>query len=445
MDMETIIKNTTIYVGEEFNRLDNIDILIEGDTIKRIGKKINSKNAQEINGKDFFITPGFVNAHFHPSQQLNRALGVGLSHDQQMDLLHASDKIKKPSDKYWLSYIAVLEGLKAGTTCFYSVGSEIDTQVKIYNNLGIRAACTLILKDIEAKEKKSNVRAQSFKTKEILERAENLYKKYNGDLVGVYFGAVNVRYCSDELILGMQKLAEKYNVYFHMHAAEGDEYVNKVKERTGHRPIEHLYKIKALNHRVSLAHMTKLTKQEIDYLAETGTHVVHCPRANSYVAVGVCPIKELLDAGINIALGSDAAINNNSNEVRGDARAAFDKIADKHEKADLIDYKTLFRMLTINGAKAMGLEREIGTIEEGKKADLVLWSKNDLPFIPGFNYLADIIFTESCRAHTIFINGKKILENYKITQMDEEELKIKARNISKRYYKLFEKEVSKHL
>ena len=282
-------------------------------------------------------------------------------------------------------------------------------------------------------------------TDELLKTSEERHIKYHSDLVRVHFGAVNVRYASDKLILGMQALAEKYNVYFHMHAAEGNVYVEKVKERTGHRPVEHLHKIGALNRRVSLAHMTKLNKQEIEYLAKAGAHVVHCPRANSYVAVGICPVKELLDAGVNVALGSDAAINNNSNEVRGEARAAFDKIADKYERADIIDYLSLFRMLTINGAKAMGLEDKIGTIEVGKKADLVLWSKNDLPFIPGFNHLADLIFTESCRAHTVFINGKKILENYTLATMDEEKLKKEAKKIATKYYDAFKEKVSHHL
>jgi 5-methylthioadenosine/S-adenosylhomocysteine deaminase len=370
---------------------------------------------------------------------------VGISHDKQMDLLHASDKIKKPEDRYWLSYIAVLEGLKAGTTCFYSVGSEIDTQIKIYNKMGVRAACTLFPKDIEATEKHEAVRAQIWETEERLKTAEQLHKKFHSDLVRVHFGVVNVRYASDNLILGMKRLARKYDVYFHMHAAEGNEYVRKCKERTGHTPIEHLYKIGALDKRVSIAHATKLTKKEIEYLAKTHASIVHCPRANSYVAVGICPVRELLEARVNVALGSDAAINNNSNEVRGDAHAAFDKIADKYEKADIIDYLTLFKMLTINGAKAMGLENKIGTIEQGKNADLVLWSKDDLPFIPGFNLLADLIFTDSCRAHTVIINGEIVLKDYKSIKIDEREIKEKARSIANRYYNLFQKYVSKHL
>jgi len=445
--MKTLIKNTTAFVGKNFDRYDNIDLLIEGTIIRKVDKQINISGVDEIvDGKGFFVTPGFVNAHFHPSQQLNRALGVGLSHDQQMDLLHASDRIKKPDDKYWLSYMAVLEALIAGTTCFYSVGSEIKTQIRVYNKLGIRAACTLIPKDIEANEKNELVKAKTWDSDERVMTAEKLHKEYHSDLVRIHFGVANVRYASDNLILGMLRLAEKYDVYFHMHAAEGDTYVQKVKERTGHRPVEHLYKISALNPRVSLAHMTRLTQAEITYLAETGAHVVHCPRANSYVGVGVCPVKKLLDAGVNVALGSDAAINNNSNRVLGDAYAAYDKLADRYERADIIDYITLFKMLTINGAKAMGLEEQIGTIEEGKKADLVLWSKNDYPFIPGFNLLADLVFAgDGCRAHTVFINGKKVLENYKSTMIDEEEYKHKAKEIAERYYSLFKKHISQHL
>lgn len=434
-----------MFTGENFERRDGVDILIEGSYIKKIGKNLKYKKAKVFDGKDFFVTPGFVNAHFHPSQQLNRALGIGISHDKQMDLLHATDKIKKDSDRFWLSYISVLEGLKAGTTCFYSVGSEIETQIKVYNDMGVRAACTLLPKDIVAEEKREIVRAQAWETQERIDTAEKLHKRYHSDLVRVHFGVVNLRYASDELVKGMLRLAEKYDTYFHMHAAEGDIYVEKVKERTGHTPIEHLHKIGALNHRMSFAHATKLTDEEIKYIAKAKASVVHCPRANSYVATGICPVKELLDAGVNVALGSDAAINNNSNEVRGEAHAAYDKLVDRFGKADIIDYITLFKMLTINGARAMGLEKQIGTIKEGKKADLVLWRRDDLPFIPGFDYLADLIFTDSCRAHTILINGKAVLKNYKATLIDEEKIKKKALEISRRYYKAFEQYVKKHI
>ncbi len=444
---EKLIKNTTVYVGEDFERRDNVDIYIVGNEIKEIGKnlEVKLKDIETIDGTDFFVTPGFVNAHFHPTQQLNRALGVGFSHDQQMDLLHATDKMKKSSDKQIMSYLAVLEGLKSGTTCFYSVGSDIEFQMKPYKEIGIRAACTLTPKDIEAVSKGEKVKAKVWDTQERIDLAESLHKKYHSDLIRVHFGVVNVRYASDKLILGMQELAEKYDVYFHMHASEGDIYVAKVKERTGDTPVEHLHKIGALNKRVSLAHMTKLTKEEIGYLAKSGSHVVHCPRANSYVSVGVCPVIDLINAGVNVCLGSDAAINNNSNEVRGEAHAAFDKISDKYGKADMIDYKTLFKMLTLNGAKAMGLDEKIGTIEEGKKADLVMWSKNDTPFIPGFNHLADLIFTEGGNAHTVLINGDVVLKNYESTRFNEKDLVKKAREISERYYKAFKEEVHEHL
>ena len=156
-------------------------------------------------------------------------------------------------------------------------------------------------------------------------------------------------------------------------------------------------------------------------------------------------VVDLMNAGINVCLGSDAAINNNSNEVRGEVSAAFNKISDKYGKANMIDHRELFRMLTLNGAKAMGLENEIGTIEEGKNADLVLWSKNDTPFIPGFNYLADLIFTEGGNAHTVLINGDIVLQNYKSVKVDEIELVKKARKVSDRYHKAFNDEVAGHL
>jgi 5-methylthioadenosine/S-adenosylhomocysteine deaminase len=164
--MKTLIRNTTAYLGENFDRHDNIDILIEKNKITRIGKRIQTNNVKIVDGKDFFVTPGFINAHFHPTQQLNRALGVGLSHDEQMDLLHATDKIKRPSDKYWMSYIAILEGLKAGTTCFQFVGSEIESQIPVFEKLGVRGVGVLIPKDLTAKTKKKEVRAKKWDTNE---------------------------------------------------------------------------------------------------------------------------------------------------------------------------------------------------------------------------------------------------------------------------------------
>ncbi len=440
-----LILQTTAYRGPDFIREDQVDILIDQGRIVAIDRGIRAPNAKQIDGRDFFVTPGFVNAHFHPSQQQNRALGVGLDHAKQMDLLHATSKIKDDEDKYWFSLLAIIEGLKCGTTCFYSVGSDIAAQVQCYQELGVRAACTMIPKDIEATEKNAPLRANVWATEERLRVAEELHQKYHGELIRIHFGACNVRYASDRLILGMQALAEKYNVGYHMHAAEGQSYVDSVLLRTGHRSVEHLHRIGALSPRVSLAHATKLTAEEIGYIAQSGTHIVHCPRANAYVAVGTCPVKELLDAGVNIALGSDAAINNNSNEVRGEAHAVFNNLAARYEQSDSVHYLTLFRMLTENGTRAIGIASDVGVIETGKKADVVLWSKNDIPFIPGHNYLADLIFADSCRAHTILVDGRIVFENYRPMFVNELEIIRRTREASERYHEIFRANVSEHL
>lgn len=429
------ISNAVIYAGDGLQRLDNADLVWEDGEITAIGQgAAQSCTGGIVDGSSYFITPGFINAHFHPTQQLNRALGVGLSHDVQMDLLHATDRVKEPEDKLWLSQVAVLEALKAGTTCFYAVGSEIDTAATVFNRLKIRAACTLIPKDIPANDKHKDIRAMTWPTEDRLRTASEAFARWHNGIVRVHFGACNVRYCSDELILGMLELAEKHDVYFHMHAAEGDEYVRAAQARTGRRPIEHLQAIGALNKRVSLAHVTKVVPEEIGGIAEAGAHVVHCPRANAYVAVGTCPVRLLREAGVNVALGSDAAINNNSNEVRGEARDVFAAYSRELGRADGISAVELFQMLTLNGAKAMGLEKSIGTLEPGKRADFVLWSRDELPFIPGHDYLADLLFNDSCQAHTVYIDGRRVLDAHTLCSADEREILQQARQISAKYY-----------
>jgi 5-methylthioadenosine/S-adenosylhomocysteine deaminase len=443
--MSILIQNTTAYVGPRFLRQDNLDLLIDGDRIALMGHNLSPTGHELLDGKDFFVTPGLINCHFHPSQQINRGLAVNVDHAKQMDILHATDRIRDAESKTILAQIAMLEGLKAGTTAFYAVGSDIEAQARSFKELGIRAACSMIPKDIEANHKPKELRAKTWQTEDRLNLAEKLFEQFHSDLVRIHFGACNVRYASGALILGMVKLAEKHNVGYHMHVAEGNEYVNEVIKRTGERSVEHLHSIGALSPRVSLAHATKINDAEIGFLAKTGATIVHCPRANAYNAVGNCPVSKLLDAKVNVALGSDAAINNNSNEVRGEARVAFHNMSVLYERADIISFQTLFAMLTLNGARALCMENELGMIAEGQKADLVLWNKNDLPFIPGHNYLADLIFTESGSAHTILINGKKVLQNYRSTMVDEDALKIKARQASERHRTLFEQEVQKHI
>ncbi len=431
--MRRAISNTTVYSGADFRKEDRVDLVWEDGIITAVAPGAAAGCIEVVPGEDFFVTPGFVNAHFHPTQQLNRGLGVGMTHDQQMDLLHMTDSLKNTAEKERLSQLAVLEGLKSGTTCFQVAASDIETQVSVFSSLAVRCALALLPKDLENSEKAENVRARVWKTDERLKTAERLYNSFHSPMCRIHFGACNVRYCSDAMILGMLELAQKYGVGFHMHAAEDEGYVQAVLARTGHRPVEHLHRIGALNSRMSIAHAVKLAPQEIEFLAEANAHVVHCPRSNAYLGVGCCPVVALRDAGVNIALGSDAAINNNSNEVRPEAAAAFFGLSREYQRVDLLSLVELFRMLTVNGARAINAADDFGTLEPGKQADLVLWCKNDIPFIPGHDYLADLIFTDSCRAHSVYIAGNPVLRGYRLVTMDEDELIHDARAISELY------------
>lgn len=416
---DIVVKNAVVFAGGAFDQLHECDIAIADGRIAHIGS-VQEPSRIVVNGTDQFVTPGFVNAHFHPSQQLNRAISVAHGHDHHMDLLHSSDRVKSEAQTTDLAYIAFLEALRSGTTAFQCVGSNIEVFMPCIEKMGLRACCVPILKDISDHTKGASVRAISHDTEECLQRSENLFDRYHSDLVRVHFGVVNVRYASDDLILGMKELSDRHTVGFHMHAAESTEYVEAVIDRTSRRPIEHLHSLNVLGSQVSLAHCVHLVPEEIEILAQTGTHVTHCPRANSYLGVGCCPVLDLLRARVNVALGTDAAINNNSNEVRAEARAARDKLADQYGHDGLIDHTSLFRMLTTAGAKALGLEDRIGSIEVGKRADMVLWKRTDLPFVPGFNLLSDLLFTDSCRAHSVIIDGRIVMANYKCQLVDED-------------------------
>ncbi|MCP5364620.1 MAG: amidohydrolase family protein [Hyphomicrobiales bacterium] len=428
-----IIRGCTALLADDFKRADNVDLLIADGVIRAIGPVPDIPSLEIIDGRDFFVTPGFVNAHFHPSQHINRGLAFGGDFDRHMDLLHAASKQRGPRETYLFSLLAILEGLKAGTTSFYAVGSEIAEPARAFSTMGVRAACAHIPKDLSNHRSSTRVVPKTWETRGSLADAERIHHAFRSDVLRVDFGVANIRYASDALITGMMALARRYETGFHTHAAESAGYQHEVVERTGHREVEHLNALGVLGPRTVLAHAIHVNEREREMLAETGTHVVHCPRANAFLGVGMCPVKAYRTLGINVALGTDAAINNTSNEVRGEAQAAYHKLADQTGDPGIIDEISLFRMLTLNGARAMGLQEQTGSIEIGTAADLVLWRKDEQPFIPGHNLLNDLIFADGCRAHTVLVSGETVLANYRSTRIDEDELKRSAQACAAQY------------
>ena len=429
-----VIKNALIIYGYE-QKLIRADLKIESNIISEIGK-INDTSDKVIDGTNFLISPGLVNSHIHLSQTLNKGVADDRSVNELLHILHSLDYVKTSEDRYWPSLLAALEAVKTGTTSLYCVGSNINYDVKAIQKIGLRAAITPVPKD---DWQGPGQQPQKKKLKEIKKYFEYTYKNFNSDMIHIHFGTAAVRSASDDLLLTIKEYAEKFNTRIHMHCSEGVA-VNDVIRVRHMTPIQFLAKIGFLSDRVTLAHMTNLTKEDIKLVAKYKVNVVHCPVSNIKTNAGLAPVLEMQKLGINVALGTDASINNNTNNILNEMYHCT--MYHKLDKSDptVLPAKQVFRMATINGAKAMGIN-DMGIIEEGKKADLAFYNMKSFAFIPFYgNSFSNLVYNApNIKAHSVMVDGKFILKNYKLLTIDEEEVKEKVMQLSKKVYDALKK------
>lgn len=445
-----LVKNATVKLGSGLQSgfEEGVSLLISEGKINQVqrfkigeatrtdlSKIRDSSDLKVIDGSGYIVTPGFVNAHIHPHEGYGRGIGQGLGQDALMDLIHTANKHIDPQGKYLFALQSLIEGLRAGTTTFQMVGGDPEPMHRAAKDLGLRSVSVMMPKDIAASEEHESVRAQAWDTDERLAAAATFHEQNHSELNRVHFGVVNVRYASDALMQGMFSHAEHYDVNYHQHASEGKLYVDFTLARTGMRPLEKLQELGLLQSRTSLTHVTQLTSAEIAAIVESGTQVVHCPRSNSYLGVGTAPVAELKENRVNIALGTDASLNNNSNEIRTEAAHAFFAQAARTENPAVLTSEELFSMLTINGAQVLGLEEAVGKIAPGYQADLALWDKSASQFKPGFDLTTDFIFTDSLQAERVFVAGEEIYNKKRPLKLDYAAFSAEFNELISRYTK----------
>jgi cytosine/adenosine deaminase-related metal-dependent hydrolase len=231
----------------------------------------------------------------------------------------------------------------------------------------------------------------------------------------------------------LQRKAFQHHTRLNAHAAEHRQGLEAYQQQYQDRTITYMHKIGFLSDQLTLVHMTQLNEEEIGYLAQAGTSIAHCPVANAKLADGICPVPQLQKAGINVALGSDASINNNTNHLLNEAYFAGLLHSVHNMQPELLPPRELFRMLTINGAKAMGLERETGTLEVGKKADIALFDLESDAFTPCYDPFSNLIYNApDVRAHSVMVDGKWVLKNYNVVTVDAEEVRAQVNQRSKK-------------
>jgi len=445
--MGLLIRNARFVVTVDSARrvLEKASIYVEDGRIVEVGffeeLKYAKKDDVIIDASNSIVTPGFIQTHVHLVQTAFRGLADDLSLLDWLKLriwpLEAS--ISKEG-VYYAALLSLLELLKGGTTSIINFGSVRyeDEIFKAMYKSGIRGASGKILMDLDEEAPRELIED----TERALSESESLLKKWHGK-DGRLFYMVTPRFvlsCSEECLKAAVEQAREYGVRIQTHASENREEVRLVKERTGLWNVEYLHKIGMTGNNVILVHCIWLTDDEMRLLAETGTHVTHCPSANLKLASGIAKVPELLKLGVNVTLGADGAPCNNNLDVFVEMRHAA-----LIQKARLLDptvmsASTVLEMATVNGAKALGLEKEVGSIEVGKKADITLISLNHpriRPFTKYHDPLSTIVYAaQSSDVEYTIINGEIIVEKGKVLTVDEEDT---VKKMDKIVEKLIEK------
>ena len=245
--------------------------------------------------------------------------------------------------------------------------------------------------------------------------------------------------CSRELLERVAKLARERGVLVHTHASENREEIAIVEQLSGQRNVHYLYSVGLTDQYIVLAHCIHLDDSELDVLQRTGTHVAHCPSSNLKLASGVARVVEMLERGISVSLGADGAPCNNRLDIFTEMRTAALLQKVKHGPESL-PALTALRMATTSGAKALGLGDQIGSIEIGKRADLVLMNLQSLHTLPNYDPVSAIVYAaQPENVETVLIDGKVLMRNRELLTLDESRVMAEAENEARRFATIYQR------
>ena len=426
-DNSILIKNALI-LSPNTNFKNKQSILIKDNLIAEISSQIDESNASKIidaTGK--IVIPGLINTHTHLSMTLFRGLADDLSLDSWLnDHIWPMEANLNGDFCYIGALLGAVELIKSGTTTFSDMYFYMEDVARAIDEAGIRAVLSYGMIDFGDEEKRKN---------EIKANLE-LFEACDGMADGrikVFFGPHSPYTASEELLIKVRELADEYNMGIHIHVSETQKEIEDVSSQKGLRPFEYLDKIGFLGPDVVAANSVWLSDNEIEIIKKNNVKISHNPCSNMKLASGVAPVSKLIENDICVSIGTDGASSNNNLDLIEEL-----KTASLLQKVSTLDPKVLnsdeaIAMGTIKGAEALGLESEIGSIEVGKKADIVLIDTNSANMVPDSSSLSsNIIYSANgSNVDTTICDGKILMENKKLTILDEEEIYAKARKAIK--------------
>lgn len=393
-----------------------VAVLPTAEALRKYHPQQHLKLSQQV------LMPGLVNTHGHAAISLLR----GYADDQPLQPW-LQDHIW-PAESRWVSEnfvrdgseLAIAEMILSGTTCFSDMYFFPDQTAEVAARSGMRCQLAFPVIDFAS--------AWARDADEYLHKGLELRDSYKDhQRISIAFGPHAPYTVSDTALAKIAMLAEELDTCVQIHLHETAHEVQEAVASTGKRPLQRLKELGILSPLTQCVHMTQIDDSDIETLAATNAHVVHCPTSNLKLASGFCPTQQLLNNDINVSLGTDGAASNNSLNLFSEMRMAALLGKAVADDASAISAHTALEMATINGAKALGMADHIGSIEAGKFADLFAVDLTTIPSQPLYNPLSQLVYTEqACNVSHLWVQGKALLVDGELQTLHQHEILTKA-------------------
>lgn len=425
--IDHLIHAKWIITCEENNRvLENHALALKDRKIVSILPSHEAQQQYQVDREEHYtshaVMPGLINSHTHLAMNMFRGLADDL---ELMDWLNnhiwpAEGKWVSQEFVYDGSLLAMAEMIRCGTTCFNDMYFFLDATAQAADLAGMRAHIGMTIIDVPTSWAKT--------TDEYFTKAIEFYQRYKqNDRIIPTLAPHSTYTVSIENLEKVKKLADEYHLKTNIHLQEAPSEIEQAMAKYGKRPLQRLHEIGMVSPDLIAIHMTQINEADLEILQKTKPNIVHCPESNMKLVSGSCPVEQLTQLGINVALGTDGAASNNDLDMFGEMRSAafLGKVTANDPKA--IPAVAALKMATINGAKALGINHLTGSLEPGKAADFIAVDMNHIETQPVYHPVSQIVYaTPRSQVTDVWVNGKQLLKNRKLMTLDEKELIEKA-------------------
>lgn len=406
-------------------------IAIDGEKIVTMGDMSQSGEIcahEEIDACEKIVMPGLINTHSHAPMSIYRGIADDLPLQEWLNdhIFPIEAQFTNICNVEIGAKLSIVEMIKSGTTTFADMYYFEHRIAEICREMGIRAMLSEAILDFPTPDFTSPDQSFAY--------CEELIQQYKDDpLVQIQIGPHAPYTCSDKTLMRARKIANRYNTTCHIHLSETENERATSISSLGKSPVEHLEEIGFLEGKTLAAHCVKVSSNDIEILYKNGVGVSHNISSNLKLSSGISPINEMLKRGLKPSLGTDSAASNNNLDMFGEMKMAALVHKATCNDPTVLDAKTILQMATINGARCVDKESQIGSLEVGKLADLIVVDTHQAHMQPMYNEQSQLVYAaQGNDVEMVIINGKVVMKNRQLTMIDEKKILKEVEQLSQK-------------